>query len=102
MPPIPRLHHRAAARGDDTPDLGRGIRGAELGDRGALAGPESGLALLAEDLRDPNAGAALDDLVQVDERRPMARRKAPADGALAAPRQPDEDDVHGSIAPRPA
>ena len=42
----------------------------------------------------PKAGVALDRLVEVDEDRPVARREAPPDGALATPRQADQDDVH--------
>ena len=40
-------------------------------------------------------GIALDLLVEVDEGRLVAARQAAPDGALAAPRQPDEDEVHG-------
>ena len=93
-PAVPRVDDRSAARGNDAPDLRRWVRGAEAADDGPFAGAEARLALVREDLGYPKAGVALDRLVEVDEDRPVARREAPPDGALATPRQADQDDVH--------
>ena len=104
-PAVARVDDRAAAGRDDTPDLGRPVGRSEGGDRAPLAGPEPGLALLGEDLRDRPAGRRLDALVEVDEGRAVAVRQPPPDRALAAAGQPDEDDVHRrpqSSPPEPA
>src|SRR6185503_21179737 len=93
-PAVARVHDRPAARRDDARQRGAGLRGAQALDRGSLPPPEAGLALGLEDVRNAHARRALDELVQVDERRALARRNAPADGRLAAARQPDDDKLH--------
>ena len=96
VPPVARVNGGAAPRGDDAGQAGPRVRGSERLDRAALPRAEARLALLGEDRRDRAPGFALDLLVHVDERCPTAAREAATDRGLAAPGQPDEDQVHGS------
>ena len=73
---------------------GSGSGGPRSVDRAPLELPERRLAVLGEDRRDRPAVVVLDPLVEVDERRAVAMGQSLADDALAAARQPDEDDVH--------
>src|SRR4029079_17070365 len=78
---------------------------AEVCDGGPFERAEGGLAVLLEDLRDGPPDARFDALVEIDERRCVAARKAPPDDALATAGQSDPDDVHHrpqSSPPEPA
>ncbi len=96
VPPVARVNGSAAPRRDDAGQAGPGVSGSKRLDRPALPHPEARLALLGEDRRDRAPRLTLDLLVQVDERRATAAREAATDRGLAAPGQPDEDQVHGS------
>ncbi len=93
-PAIARVDDGAAAGRDHPPDRWLRVGPAKAIDRGPLHGPERRLAVVLEDLRDPPAVGVLDRLVEVDELGAVAVGEPPPDGGLAAPRQPDEDDVH--------
>ena len=95
-PAVARVDDGAAAGRDDAPHVRPDVGRAEVVDGLALERPERRLAALGEDLRDRLAGGLLDRVVEVDERRPVAMGEPPPDGALAAAREPDEDDVHRS------
>ena len=67
--------------------------------------PGNVLTLVGEDFGNRPSRRGLDPFVEVDERRAVAVGHAPSDHALAAARQPDEDDVHDrpqSSPPEPA
>src|SRR6185436_733922 len=93
-PAVARVDDRAAARRDDAGQRRSGVDGPESLDRGALSLAETGLALRREHVRDPRAGLALDQCIQVDEGRAVSRGDALAHGRLATPRQPDDDKLH--------
>ena len=98
-PAVARVDDRPAA-GSDHAGRGSGrVAGAQRLDRRALARPEAGLALGLEDLRDPPARRRFDLLVEIDERGAVPRRDPPPDGRLAAPRQPDDDELHRLVVP---
>ena len=94
-PAVPWVDHGAATGRDHAADVRRLVGRAEVGDGRALHGPEGGLTVLLEDLRDRPAGRRLDPVVEVDEAGRVAMRQPSPDDALAAAGQPDQDDVHG-------
>jgi hypothetical protein len=93
-PAVTRIDDRSAARRDHALDGRAGIGRAEGRDRIAFDPSECGLAVLGEDRRDRPSIGPFDALVEVDEGRGMSAGKPLPDDALAAPRQPDQDDVH--------
>ena len=93
-PSAARIDDRSAAGRDDSRQLRPGVDRPERVDRRALTAPESSLALGLEDLRDAHARLALDLLVEVDERRVVARRDPPPDRGLATAGQADDDQLH--------
>ena len=110
IPAVARVDDRPATGRHDAGRPGCWIGASEALDRGALPGPEAGLALGFEDAGHARSGRLLDDLVEVDEGGPARPGQAPPDGALAAPRRADEHDVHDVLSrprrsrtrPRPA
>ena len=100
QPAIARVDDGPAAGRDHPPQVRAGIGRAQRGDGVLLQAPERRLAVGREDLGDPAAGLVLDLVVEIDERRPVARGDPPPDGALPAARQADQDEVHGrSVVP---
>ena len=75
----------AAAEGEH-PRVG----GQRLGHGGAFQGPEMGLAVVDEDLRDRFAGRRLDVVVDVAELHAQGVGDQVADGGLAGPGWPDQ------------
>ena len=107
-PAIARVEDGAATGRDDAAHVRRGIGRAEGGDRRSFAIAERGLALVGEELRDRPSRGRFDPLVEIDQGRAVPVGQPPSDDALATPRQPDQDDVHGDLSrprrsrPRPS
>ena len=85
VPPPVEITRRRAGEGSAGPSSATAARSRPR---------NAGLAVAREDVGDRPAGRALDGLVEVQERRAVPRGQPPAHDALAAPRQPDEHDVH--------
>ena len=95
-PAIARVDDGAATRRHDGPDPRLRVGRADVRDGLPLDRSECGLTLLGEDLRDRSTGGLLDRLIEIDEGGPVTMGEPASDRALAAPRQPDQDDVHAA------
>ena len=98
QPAIARVHDRATTGRNDPAHLGGRVRRPKGRHRPTLQRPECGLAIRLKDGRDGPTVLVLDPLVEVDELRGVAVCQPPADDALAAPGQSDEDEIHDARA----